>query len=124
MARRVIFVGMNPGWLIANDKGSIGRLNKWASVIGVEHYSFLNVFAYPGAFRKDQVDEGWLLATIGKCDPDALVVALGKVAHDVLSRIRVSHLTVPHPSGRNRQLNDKEFEKNMLEQLREIVHDS
>ena len=44
------------------------------------------------------------------------VIALGNVASDSLKKINVEHFKMPHPSGLNRQLNDKQFEKNKIKE--------
>lgn len=46
------------------------------------------------------------------------IVALGKVAAEVLGALGVSFLEMPHPSGLNRKLNDKEYMARKLEELR------
>lgn len=37
------------------------------------------------------------------------IVALGNNASDHLNRMNCNHFKLPHPSGRNRQINDKAF---------------
>ena len=44
------------------------------------------------------------------------VIALGNVASDSLKKINVEHFKMPHPSGLNRQLNDKDFEKKKIKE--------
>ena len=46
-----------------------------------------------------------------KCEEANKVIALGNVASDSLRKVNVEHFKMPHPSPRNRQLNDKQFEK-------------
>lgn len=43
------------------------------------------------------------------------VVALGNEASKELLKFDVPHFVLPHPSPRNRKLNDKKFEKTSLE---------
>lgn len=49
------------------------------------------------------------------------IVALGGFASKVLDKLGVEHFKLPHPSPRNRLLNDKEFERSELERCREYI---
>lgn len=49
-----------------------------------------------------------LLERIKGINPDR-IVALGKNASKVLSKLKLDFFEMPHPSGRNRKLNDKEY---------------
>lgn len=49
------------------------------------------------------------------------VVALGNSVSSVLSRLGVEHFKMPHPSGRNRLLNDPVFEMMKLCECREYI---
>ncbi len=51
------------------------------------------------------------------CDLDK-VVALGNNASSLLTMLKVPHFKLPHPSGRNRQINDKAFIYNKLQECR------
>lgn len=44
------------------------------------------------------------------------VIALGNVASNSLKKLNIDHFKMPHPSGLNRQLNDKEFEKKKIKE--------
>lgn len=50
------------------------------------------------------------------------IVALGKKVHEHLDSIGVQHFHLPHPSGVNRVLNDKEFVKEQLAQCGEYLN--
>jgi len=58
----------------------------------------------------------WTLCHVDRENP---IIALGKNASDWLGP--VPHFKLPHPSGRNRQLNDKEFVKARLEACKEYI---
>lgn len=49
------------------------------------------------------------------------VVALGNVASKRLMRSRVPHFKLPHPSGRNHQVNDKAFIAAKLEECKTFL---
>ena len=87
---------MNPG----NGGSSLKTLNKW---IEKEHYSFTNVCITRG---KVIPDLSRLCTELRNYDK---IVALGNVASNALNKIDLKHFKMPHPSGLNRQLNDKEF---------------
>lgn len=41
--------------------------------------------------------------------PQRIVVALGRNASKRLRKLKINHFNLPHPSGRNRKLNDVEY---------------
>jgi uracil-DNA glycosylase len=47
------------------------------------------------------------------------VIALGNAASNYLNKYSVPHFKLPHPSGRNRQLNDKKFIEAKLKECKE-----
>lgn len=52
---------------------------------------------------------------------DDCVIALGNVPSETLTRLGIEHMKMPHPSPRNRLLNDPEYERRMLDECREYV---
>lgn len=50
------------------------------------------------------------------------VIALGEKAAEALSKVPVSYFTLPHPSGRNRKLNDKRYVNKVLKQCKEWLN--
>jgi hypothetical protein len=114
---------MNPGTdgRAYRRHSAIGRLNSWMSTIGVQHYSFVNVFDRPGAFKKSQVDLSFLARTILLSD-NALIVALGNTASEVLLKISARHLKIPHPSYQNRKFNHPDAEKSVIDTLRSHIY--
>jgi len=51
------------------------------------------------------------------------VVALGALSSQILKTMGVAHFKMPHPSPRNRLLNDKNYEQQMLIELRNYIND-
>lgn len=117
---KILFVGMNPGTYSPHIKkhSTIWRINRWVESAGVKHYSFVNVFALPGNFKAHQVDTDFLLGVI--LLHHGPVVALGNVSATVLSRMNVRYEKFPHPSFRNRKLNDRDFEARVVGRIREL----
>lgn len=111
-------VGQNPAVerVAGRDSPSIRRLHEWLRKTGVGRHSFVNVYPYQGHFTLGQVSEHFLRECIS---PDFKIVALGGVASAVLKRMGVDHFKLPHPSGRNRQLNDPSVEKRALKELKQ-----
>jgi uracil-DNA glycosylase len=58
-----------------------------------------------------------LLERIIRINPDRLV-ALGKAAQGELEKLNLKHFQAPHPSGRNRKLNDRAYVQAMVESLK------
>jgi uracil-DNA glycosylase len=50
------------------------------------------------------------------------IVALGKTAAKALTLLGVAFYEMPHPSGRNRKLNDKEFVSQKIKELTEFCN--
>ena len=51
-------------------------------------------------------------------------VALGNNASKVLSKLKIPHFKLPHPSGLNRKCNDKEYLSRQLEKCRQYLEDA
>lgn len=70
--------------------------------------------------NKDAAEE---LAILQSWFPHPIkIVALGNAAAEALERCGASYFKLPHPSGLNRQLNDKDFLKKRLLQCKEWLH--
>lgn len=120
---KVIFVGSNPSR--ASDTPSIpfletrsgDVLRSWVKLLGVHCYRFVNV--------SDRVTEGnrplrkreVLYDTLARqLQGDFFIIALGNTAASALTRVGRSHFKLPHPSPKNRRLNDR---RGVLEALRD-----
>ena len=53
---------------------------------------------------------------------DVKFVALGNNATNFLKKFNVSHFKLPHPSGRNRQVNNEEFIQERLKACKEWLN--
>jgi len=121
----LLVVGQNPGnrtFRKKNDKpntgSAIGRLYQWMTYIGVNTYSFTNVCSNQGKVTKKDIDYDLLKSVTEGHDK---VVALGEFASDALSKIGIDHFKLPHPSGLNRQLNDKAFVDKVLYECKKYM---
>ncbi len=109
----ILFVGDKPSPMMKPDAepfqgaACLPRLMEWVKEIGVHPYYFIN-----------SSDPNCLNLVLMFDLLGAPVVALGNNASKALwnKKRYVPHFKMPHPSGRNRQLNDKTFvAKKLLE---------
>lgn len=119
----VLIVGMNPG---NNPKAfhyknhTIDRLSQWCEFIGVKQWSFSNCVDHQGQVKVKDVDFVWLSEMVSSYEK---VIALGNFASDCLNHINKTHFKLPHPSPRNRVLNDKYKVTEILERCKEYIHE-
>lgn len=118
---RVVVVGSNPSRSSRStaafdvDTKSRSTLDAWLNCSDIEcEIVYLNVHDLPTQGNKPlnlkQIRDAIpaLHARISAAEP-AKLVALGGSAAKALTLLRLNFYTMPHPSGRNRQLNDKQF---------------
>lgn len=119
---KVAFVASNPSH---NDSPpTLKNLEKWKSVIELTNYDvrFFNVSNEitegnrPLKSSEYQLDR--LRVDVSEFD---VLVALGNTASHALRKLKLPHFKLPHPSPRNRQLNDPADIQNRLEKCREYV---
>ena len=117
--KRVLIVGINPsGSDPTRVSQSIKRLCKWTESLGLTFFSFVNCISRPGPYRESDVDYEMLQECVKGYKK---VIALGNFPSMALSKIKVEHFMLPHPSGLNRKLNDKSYETKILEECREYI---
>lgn len=128
----ILFVGSNPSQASICNVAFHGTtrsskiLTKWCTdVKGLKmHINVSNeTTAGNRPLRDHEINKALrsLKETIDGIKPDK-IVALGKTAAKALSRLRVEFLEMPHPSGRNRKLNDKEYEAQKIKELVEYCN--
>lgn len=118
---RIIVIGMNPSdkpTLNNKRNATFRNLESWMDELGVNHFSFINTFDEPGECKKSKVDFDRLHHV---CSYYNHVIALGGFVSGALNTVNVSHFKLPHPSPRNRLLNDKTFEKKVIKQCKEYI---
>ncbi len=123
MKKKVIIVGLNPAE--ANPKGSkkaqtIKRLEKWTAELGVQYHSFINCIDDAGDYNQLKANFKQLKESTQGYDK---IIALGNYASLCLKKINIKHFKMPHPSPRNRKLNDKNFELNIIEECRKYLEE-
>ena len=120
----VIVVGINPSNRHTKAKlyknSTFDRLQRWMDVVGVNQFSFINCIGIRGDYNDMEIDYSTLKTCINK---SYKVLALGDIPSKALMRLNIDHFRLPHPSPRNRQLNDKEFEALIIEECRAYIYD-
>lgn len=115
---RVVFVGMNPGGKRFGPKlsQSLARVERWAKRMGLGHFGFVNCGHWPGKMVPDME---FLAGALEGADR---VVSLGREPDGVLEKLGVPHFPLPHPSGRNRLLNDHHFVTEVLDECERYLY--
>lgn len=109
---KTIFVGdkpsprMKPGAKAFDGAVCYKRLIEWVK--------YLN--AYPSTvFNRNDIELiGWMTLSMLESN-NIKFIALGNKASDYLKDMHVDHFKLPHPSGRNRKLNNKKYVEEQLE---------
>lgn len=124
----IIFVGSNPS--NKNDstqyafKGTPSgeRLEEWIQILGIGTCGMTNIteMITPGN-RPPKVSEFELDKLSKALVGFRVVIALGNTASKALTKIDVEHFKLPHPSPRNRMLNNKEFIRRQLRECRKYI---
>jgi hypothetical protein len=118
-SKDVIVVGQSPAKTNnPSASGTYAVINAWLTSACVYSWSFTNVIDEEGGDRLSQVD---FEAVYKRVRPwkGKKVIALGNLASEVLTELRIPHLKLLHPSGLNRHLN--KFD-NRIEQIR-LIHE-
>lgn len=114
---KVLVLGLNPSKL-GGKSPTIKKLTQWLNILELNSVSFSNIYDGYGSFSLKDVKKDYLNEICPKYDK---VLALGVKVSNVLDLIGVSHFTLPHPSGLNRQLNDRGYVENALTECKKYV---
>lgn len=122
MNNKVLVVGMNPSTKPTMNKqnATFKKLISWMDVVGVHYFSFCNTFDDTSEAKHNKVNYERLCTLSKEYDK---ILALGNFVSESLNKIDVVHFKLPHPSPRNRLLNDKTYEKKILLKCREYLYD-
>lgn len=120
---KVLFVASNPS-NVTGINATIKNFYKWLDVLEIRICCFANVSDYKTPGNRPLKKSEWELEKLSKyCKNHDKIVALGATARDALERLSVRHFSLPHPSPRNRQLNDKYWLNNRLRECKEYVNE-
>jgi len=118
---KILVIGINQpptGYKNGKDTGTIRRLNEWMNDLGINHFSFSNIHEDKHHLSLKKVDYLRLeKMTAGYTK----VITLGNYPSQALKKIGIKHFQLPHPSGLNRQLNDKVFVDNVLGECKKYI---
>lgn len=120
---KLLVIGMNPSTkptLRGKSNASFKKLEAWMDVFGVQNFSFCNTFDEPSDAKYSKIDFQRLCTLTGQYDK---IIALGGFVSSALNKIDVKHFKLPHPSPRNRLLNDKTYEADVLKQCKDYLND-
>src|SRR5271165_5389735 len=138
MAFKILFIGSNPSRRSKSvvpfyeDTGSNKVLTKWCSQLEagtIESLHYWNVTHQPTPGNRPlktcEIHDALpkLLKSIDEICPDK-IVTLGKTAEKALQLLNVEHYPMPHPSGRNRLLNDPKYVEEKINGLKGYLNPS
>lgn len=114
---------MNPSnkpTLKGKPNATFRKLESWMSHCNVQHFSFCNTFDDPSEAKYSKVDFQRLCTLTKGYDK---IIALGGFVSGSLNKIDVPHFKLPHPSPRNRLLNDKAYERKIINECKDYLND-
>lgn len=136
---KYLIVGLNPS--LKNDNPYVPfvgtrsgiTLDSWLKDIGIDKVECVFINVLPRAtksqagIKKSEIDLDDLHERISmmRCGfyKDAKIITLGQLAAWALDQVGAQFLALPHPSGLNRQLNDKMYVKSMIKDARRWIRE-
>jgi len=119
----IIFVGDRPSKRNTDPKiafagtASEKRLFDWIIELDIFTYQAVNAYQLNGRADIDS----WIHLRKHMLTP---IVALGNNAAKALDLLKIPHFKLPHPSGRNRKLNDKNYIAEELKKCKEWLREN
>lgn len=120
----MIFVGSNPS-VRGPDCKALENLKRWQKIMGLELHqtTFTNVsWKTTPKNRPLKRSEYELSRLFKEVYEHEHVVALGRTASQALTILEVDHFVLPHPSPKNRVLNDKALVEHKLLRCKEYLN--
>ena len=133
----IVFVGSNPSEASPDcepfQRGTQSRrvLEAWIEAAGIDLTERKSVFLYNIANKPTPNNRALKKSEIISYIPllksilqsYTKIVSLGKTAHTALEMAGIAHLEMPHPSGRNFKLNNKDYVAACIERLRVYINE-
>jgi hypothetical protein len=123
LVNKVLVIGMNPSTkptLKGKPNATFRKLEQWMTQCNVDYFSFCNTFDETSEAKHSKVDFKRLCTLTSQYDK---ILALGGFVSVCLNKVNVDHFKLPHPSPRNRLLNDKSYEKKIITQCKVYLND-
>lgn len=128
---KVLVVGQNPSRYNLDPKiafkgtKSFDTIQEWMEQMSVSSDGYILVNAFiriNQKYNKREIElAAFRLDKYTKMFNPEKVIALGKMASKALKKAGIDHFELPHPSGRNRKLNDVEWLQEQLFEAREYI---
>jgi uracil-DNA glycosylase len=99
--------------------GTFARLKHWMDGIGIYEWSFHNII--PNKINSTDMNDVDVDALKAATKGKKVIIALGGFVSKACAKHKVAHYKIDHPSPRNRNLNDPEYEIKMLLDLKEHI---
>lgn len=119
---KVLVIGHSPSsreYCPRKGNPSINRLNRWLDECGVEIYSFSNACAHHAvSLKKGNIDRTFIYEISNTYNK---ILGLGNEVNNILKKMDIEHFSLPHPSPLNRKLNDKAYEKKIINNLKSYL---
>ena len=124
-SEEIVVVGMCPSHIATpKTNGSFATLKRWMTKAGVSDWDFQNVVPHKeNVAPKDISKEIYYDLLKNRLCSFKKVVALGNDVSNALNKIKIDHIKVYHPSPRNRALNDKNAEIEVVSKIKRYVND-
>lgn len=107
---KVLVLGCNPSKKGGKSQ-TLKKLDKWLDFLDLKYVSFCNVSHTYGPVNVKDIDHEYVRSIVGSYKK---ILTLGVTSSRVLSVMGIQHFGLPHPSGCNRNLNDKSYETQKL----------
>lgn len=121
---KILIVGQSPSKKNIDPKipfvgtQSLNNLNAWTDFLEIAEYNIINS---NDTVEAKNADLDHLKNNIVGFDK---IIALGKIANSALNKLKVDHITLPHPSPKNLKLNDKKYLKEALLEAKRKLYES
>lgn len=108
---KVLVLGRNPSKR-GGSSPTIRRLKSWMDALELDFVSFDNVSHRFGSINLKDIDHKHVREICRGYDK---ILTLGTAASTALDIMAIDHFSLPHPSGLNRQLNQRSFIQQKLD---------
>lgn len=117
--KRVAFVGQNPGAQSQERRGdTMYRFKRWLDSLELPLCSFVNCSSKTGVVHISDFEKDFVAECLEGYDK---IVTLGSFASHCLDIAGIEHHRLPHPSPRNRLINDVAYIERELEKCKGYI---